>query len=83
MSDLFQELHKKYPLMLNQKMYCEITGKSAATAEQDRIYGRGCPFVRMNRSIRYPLNDVVSWLESLPRYSSTTEADAGKGHERG
>jgi hypothetical protein len=75
--DLFQELSKRYPPLLNQKQYCQLTGKAASTAEQDRLYGRGAPFIRMGRSIRYRLDDVVVWLESLPRYNSTTEADNG------
>jgi len=76
--ELFQELSRKYPPLLNQKQYCELTGKAESTAEQDRLYGRGAPFIRMGRSIRYRLDDVVRWLESLPRYHSTTEADNGQ-----
>lgn len=76
-SELFQELYRKYPPLLRQKEYCELTGKAESTAEQDRLYGRGAPFIRMGRSIRYRLDDVVAWLESLPRYNSTTEADHG------
>lgn len=73
--ELLQELSRKYPPLLNQRQYCELTGKADSTAEQDRLYGRGAPFIRMGRSIRYRLDDVVDWLESLPRYNSTTEAD--------
>jgi len=75
--ELLQELSRRYPPLLNQKQYCELTGKADSTAEQDRLYGRGAPFIRMGRSIRYRLDDVVDWLESLPRYNSTTEADNG------
>ena len=75
-SELFQELSRRYPPLLNQKQYCELTGKAESTAEQDRLHGRGAPFIRMGRSIRYRLDDVVAWLESLPRYNSTTEADS-------
>jgi hypothetical protein len=73
--ELYQELSERYPPLLNQRQYCELTGKAESTAEQDRLYGRGAPFIRMGRSIRYRLDDVVTWLESLPRYNSTTEAD--------
>ena len=76
-SELFQELFRRYPPLLNQKQYCELTGKANSTAEQDRLYGRGAPFIRMGRSIRYRLDDVVAWLDGLPRYNSTTEADNG------
>jgi len=67
--------------MLTQQQYCELTGKAPATAEQDRIHGRGARFVRMGRSIRYRLDDVVTWLESLPSYNSTTEADNDIGRD--
>jgi hypothetical protein len=73
--ELLQELVRRYPPLLTQRQYCELTGKADSTAEQDRLYGRGALFIRMGRSIRYRLDDVVTWLESLPRYSSTTEAD--------
>ena len=83
-SDLYKELSKRYPPLLNQRQYCEITGKAMSTTEQDRLYGRGAPFIRMGRSIRYRLDDVIVWLESLPRYRSTTEADNGQSekHQR-
>jgi hypothetical protein len=74
-TELLQELYRKYPPLLTQKEYCSITRKKDSTAEQDRLYGRGAPFIRMGRSIRYRLDDVVNWLEGLPRFSSTTEAD--------
>ena len=74
-SELFQELSRRYPPLLNQSQYCELTGKGKSTAEQDRLYGRGAPFIRMGRAVRYRLDDVVDWLENLPRYKSTTEAD--------
>jgi predicted DNA-binding transcriptional regulator AlpA len=77
-SELLQELSRKYPPLLSQKQYCELTGKADSTAEQDRLYGRGAPFIRMGRSIRYRLDDVTAWLESLPRYNSTTAADTGQ-----
>jgi hypothetical protein len=74
-TELLQEFYRKYPPLLTQTQYCGLTGKKASTAEQDRLYGRGARFIRMGRSIRYRLDDVVAWLESLPRYNSTTEAD--------
>jgi hypothetical protein len=76
-TELLREIYKRFPPLLNQRQYCELTGKRDSTAEQDRLYGRGAPFVRMGRSIRYRLDDVVAWLERLPRFSSTTEADGG------
>ena len=75
LSRLFEELSRKYPPLLKQKDYCQITGKAKSTAEQDRLHGRGAPFIRMGRAVRYRLDDVVEWIENHRRYHSTTEAD--------
>jgi hypothetical protein len=37
-TELLQLIVKKYPPLLNQQQYCELTGKGESTAEQDRIY---------------------------------------------
>ncbi len=76
-NELIAELSRRYPPLLTQAQYCELTNKAKSTAEQDRLYGRGCPFIRIGRSIRYRLDDVLAWLENLPRYTSTTQADHG------
>ena len=34
--ELLQELVRKYPPLLTQRQYCEVTGKAESTAEQDR-----------------------------------------------
>ena len=44
---LLQELSRKYPPLLRQKEYCEFIRKAESTAEQDRLYGRGAPFIRI------------------------------------
>ena len=74
-TELFQEILKKYPPYLTQEQYCELTGKSKSTAEQDRLKGQGAPFIRMGRAIRYPLEHAICYLEGLPLCNSTTEAD--------
>jgi len=35
----------------------------------------GLKFTRIGRSVLYPSNEVVNFLEALPRFSNTTEAD--------
>lgn len=72
---IFEELFKKYPPLLTQQQYCEITGKSKSTAEQDRISGKGAPFIKIGRLVRYRLDVLIDYLVSLPLFNSTTEAD--------
>jgi len=72
--ELLQQIFQKYGTAnLSQQTYCEITGKSASTAEQDRLHGRGAHFCRMGRSVRYPIDSTVDFLLSLPRFRSTKE----------
>ena len=75
MNNLVAELLKKYPPLLTQKHIEEITGKSASTIEQARHKGGFIPFIRVGRHVRYRLDDVAAYLENLPRFDSTTEAD--------
>lgn len=77
-AEVVREYTKQYPPLLTQKTIQKMTGLSASALEQARVYGKGIPFVRMGRSIRYRLDDVLEYLENLPRYRSTTQADAGK-----
>jgi hypothetical protein len=77
--ELIQELLKKYPPLLTQQHVKEITGLADSTIEQARLKGGFLPFVRIGRNVRYPLDGLVSYLERLPRYNSTTQADQDKG----
>ena len=75
---LIQELLKKYPPLLTQQHIKEITGLGDSTIEQARLKGGFIPFVRIGRSVRYPIDGAVAYLEKLPRYNNTTEADQDK-----
>lgn len=72
-------LAQKYPPLLTQAQLREITGHSDSFLEQARLKGGFVGFVRIGRSIRYPLDAVADYLASLPRYNSTAEADSGVG----
>jgi excisionase family DNA binding protein len=55
-----------------------ILGIGKSTLDQDRLYGRlGLPFVRLGRSIRYRRSDVVTYLQNLKAFTSTSAADKG------
>lgn len=76
--ELLQELLKKYPPLLTQQHIKEITSLGDSTIEQARLKGGFIPFVRIGRSCRYPIDGVVAYMEKLPRYNNTTEADQDK-----
>jgi hypothetical protein len=50
-----------------------LTKRSIASIRRDRVLQRGCPFVRIGRSVRYRGDDLRKWLEGLPRVGSISE----------
>lgn len=53
------------PKYLTDKEVAEITGRGLQTLRNDRHLCRGIPYsVVGRRSVRYNLNDVVSYMES-------------------
>jgi hypothetical protein len=49
---------------LTEKQVAEITGRALQTLRNERFQGRGIPYVKVGRSIRYSLEDVVGFMES-------------------
>jgi hypothetical protein len=62
--------------LLDQKAVSGITGRAESTLEKDRTHGRGIKFVRVGRLVRYRPSDVREYLDQLPSYRSTSEADS-------
>ena len=54
----------------------EHCGSAKSTFDKLRCSGDGPPFIRRGRTILYDRSDLDAWLASLPRYKSTSEADA-------
>ncbi len=56
-------------------------GASESSIEQGRL-GRGqfagLKFARVGRTILYPAQAIIDFIESLPLYANTTEADYGQ-----
>ena len=42
----------------------KITGQAPITMAQQRARGDGPPFIRINRSIRYRLGDLLDWRDA-------------------
>jgi hypothetical protein len=49
---------------LTEKQVAEITGRALQTLRNERFLGRGIPYVKVGRSIRYSLEDVVGFMEA-------------------
>lgn len=55
----------------------KLTGMSVAWFQRDRWKGGGIPFVKMERSVRYNVRDLIDFMESR-KCKSTTEAGQRK-----
>jgi hypothetical protein len=65
-------------LFLTERELAAVLGKSPIAVRRGRVTGDSCPFVKIGGSVRYPVEEVRRYLDSLPRFRSTTEADAHK-----
>lgn len=61
------------PALFNQNQLAAYLGKSTAWCERARLTGDGPKFVKLGRHVRYRAEDVMAWIESHPRVSSTSE----------
>jgi len=61
------------PYLMTTDEFCAYTRKSPKTAEADRLKGRGCPYVKIGRAVRYKADDVMRYLE---QHTMTSTADA-------
>jgi len=62
--------------LLSEADVARITGRARSTLQKDRVAGSGIPFVRIGRLVRYRPTDVAAYLTELPKFRSTSEADA-------
>ena len=49
---------------INEKEVARITGRALPTLRNDRHRRRGIPYVKVGRSVRYNLEDVLEYMES-------------------
>lgn len=54
-------MEKKY---VDEKIVSKVTGFSLQTLRNHRHQGRGIPYFKVNRSIKYLLEDVYEFIES-------------------
>lgn len=49
---------------LTEKQMAEIMGRSIYTLQKDRCYGRGVPFVKFGKSVRYRVGDFLDYVHA-------------------
>ena len=58
--------------LFSQETVAAILDCSLATIERDRWIGKGIPFAKFGRMVRYRKADIREWLEKNRSYQSTT-----------
>ena len=49
---------------LTEQEVFKLTGRSLQTLRNDRYLRRGFPYIKIGRSVRYNLTDVIEFMES-------------------
>jgi len=52
------------PRYIDEKHVSQITGRALQSLRNDRFQGKGIPYVKLNRSVRYSVEDVIQYMES-------------------
>ena len=53
--------------LLTEKQVAEKTGLSIKTLQAWRWYGKGPKYVKLGKSVRYKVGDVLDWIEERKR----------------
>lgn len=54
---------KEIPKFINEKECAKITGRALSSLRNDRCNGRGLPYYKFSRSVKYKLNEVLDFME--------------------
>ena len=49
---------------LTEVQVAELTGRALSTLRNDRSIGRGVPYIKIGRSVRYDLGDVIRFMDA-------------------
>lgn len=64
------------PRLMTQADLAAYLGKSKAWCERARWAGQGPQFVKLGRNVRYKAEDVLEWIDSNIRQSSSEQGGA-------
>jgi hypothetical protein len=48
---------------VDEQTVSKLVGRALQTLRNDRFEGKGLPYVKVGRSVRYDLKDVVDYME--------------------
>ena len=51
--------------LIKEKMVSELTGMSLATLRNHRWLGKGIPYIKIGRSVRYKESEIMAYLDQL------------------
>ena len=49
---------------ITEKEVSEITGRALSTLRNERFLGKGIPYIKIGKSVRYKLDEVIDFMES-------------------
>jgi hypothetical protein len=52
---------------LNEDELAQALGRKKRTLQKDRLLGRGVPYIKIGRSVRYLPSDIIDYLNRCPR----------------
>ncbi len=53
------------PQYLTEKQVAEMTGFALSTLRNNRFMQRGIPYVKVGKSVRYKLGDVIEFMDRI------------------
>ena len=65
---------KKY---ITEKVVSEMTGRAMQTLRNDRFKGRGFPYLKIGKSVRYDEEVVIAVMEGSKVETSSFQTDQG------
>lgn len=65
---------KKY---ITEKVVSEMTGRAMQTLRNDRFKGRGFPYLKIGKSVRYDQEVVIAVMEGSKVETSSFQTDQG------
>jgi hypothetical protein len=57
--------------LLTQREYANLRRCSERTIERERAWGTGCRYIKIGRSVRYKRTDVLDFIETHVRHSTS------------
>lgn len=68
-----QQSHDPTSTFLTEGQLADRHQRARKTLQNDRVSGKGVPFVKIGRSVRYRLSDVIAWENAQWRRSTSDQ----------